>query len=265
MTEIDFWNGNRSEIRQLYEREILEAVLKSTIKKYGDFSIKESFTEYSGTEESKAFSKKNHHLLVTIAGNQKFADEEKIVISKPIAKNLLGYRILIINAKDAKKFSEIKDAEILKKYVQGIPKTWSDAAIFRYNNFIVSEEGNFDDIFKRLSRANFDYVTFGANEVLSVFENRASKLKTLEIESKLLIFYPFPLVFYVNPTMPELAKRVEEGLQIITASGELDAIFNNYYSDIVDTLQMDKRTLFVLDNPLIPNEFANLQPNLVEL
>ncbi|PQJ76256.1 hypothetical protein BTO13_11515 [Polaribacter gangjinensis] len=188
-----------------------------------------------------------------------------MVISKPIAKNLLGYRILIINAKDAKKFSEIKEAEILKKYVQGIPETWSDAAIFRYNNFIVSEEGNFDDIFKRLSRANFDYVTFGANEVLSVFENRASKLKTLEIESKLLIFYPFPLVFYVNPTMPELAKRVEEGLQIITASGELDAIFNNYYSDIVDTLQMDKRTLFVLDNPLIPNEFANLQPNLVEL
>jgi hypothetical protein len=265
MTEIDFWNGNRSEIRQLYEREILEAVLKSTTKKYGDFSIKESFTEYPGTQESYVFSEKNHHLFVTIAGNQKFSDEKKIVILKPIAKNLLGYRILIINAKDAKKFSEIKDVEILKKYVQGIPETWSDAAIFRHNNYTVSEEGNFDDIFKRLSKGNFDYVTFGANEVLSVFESRASKLKTLEIESKLLIFYPFPLVFYVNPTMPELAKRVEEGLQIITASGELDAIFNNYYSDIVDTLQLDKRTLFVLDNPLIPKEFANLQPNLVGL
>jgi hypothetical protein len=262
-TEIDFWNGNRSEIRQLYEREILEAVLKSTIEKYGDFSVKESFTEYPGTQESRVFSEKNHHLFVTIAGNQKFSNEDKIVISKPIAKNLLGYRILIINAKDVEKFKKITDSQQLKNYIQGIPETWSDAAIFRHNNYNVFEKGNFDEIFERLSKGNFDYVTFGANEVLSVFENRASKLKTLEIESNLLIFYPFPLVFYVNPTMPELAKRVEEGLQIITDSGVLDAIFNNYYSDIVDTLQLDKRTLFVLNNPLIPKEFANLQPNLV--
>ena len=265
MIEIDFWNGNRSEIRQLYERDILEAVLKSTIKKYGDFSIKESFTEYSGTEESQAFREKNHHLLVTIAGNQKFSDEEKMVILKPIAKNLLGYRILIIINKDIQKFKDVSDNQLLKKYAQGIPKTWSDAEIFRFNNFNVIEEGTFDDIFKRLSDGKFDYVTFGANEVLSVFESRVSKFKTLKIESNLLLFYPFPLVFYVNPSMPALAKRVAEGLQKITDSGELDAIFNNYYSDIVDVLQLDKRTLFVLTNPLIPKEFANLQPNLVGL
>ncbi len=264
-TEIDFWSGNRSEIRQRYEREILEAILKVTSEKYGDFHIKESFTEYPETQESQVFSEKNHHLFVTVAGNQKFLNEDKIVISKPIAKNLLGYRIPIIKSKDVEKFHKIKETHQFENIFQGIPETWSDASIFRYNNYLVSEEGNFDDIFERLSNGNFDYVTFGANEVLDVFETRASKLKNLEIESNLLFFYPFPLVFYVNPTMLELAKRIDEGLQIITASGELDAIFNRYYANIVQILQLDKRTLFVLKNPLIPKEFANLQPNLAGL
>ena len=62
--------------------------------------------------------------------------------------------------------------------------------------------------------------------------------------------------------MPKLAERVEEGLKNITDSGELDAIFNTYYANIVQVLQLDKRTLFVLENPLIPKEFANILPNL---
>ncbi|MBE0422998.1 MAG: ABC transporter substrate-binding protein [Lutibacter sp.] len=263
--EIDFWNGNRSEIRQRYEREILEAILKVTVDKYGDFKIKESFSEYPGTQESLVFSEKNHHLFVTIAGNQKFSDEGKIVILKPIAKNLLGYRIPIIKSKDVDKFKKNIDIKKLKTYKQGIPETWSDAAIFRFNNYKVAEEGTFDDIFERLSDGKFDYVTFGANEVSSVFENRASKLKTLEIEADFLFFYPFPLVFYVNPSMPKLAERVELGLQKITDSGELDAVFNKYYANIVQNLQLDKRTLFVLENPLIPKEFANLLPNVAGL
>ncbi|MDO9137338.1 MAG: transporter substrate-binding domain-containing protein [Lutibacter sp.] len=263
--EIDFWNGNRSEIRQRYEREILEAILKVTVDKYGDFKIKESFSEYPGTQESLVFSEKNHHLFVTIAGNQKFSDEEKIVILKPIAKNLLGYRIPIIKSKDVEKFKKNIDNKKLKSYKLGIPETWSDAEIFRFNNYKVAEEGAFDDIFERLSEGKFDYVTFGANEVSSVFENRASKLKTLEIENDLLFFYPFPLVFYVNPGMPKLAERVALGLQKITDSGELDAVFNKYYANIVQNLQLDKRTLFVLENPLIPKEFANLQPNIAGL
>ncbi|MDO9595270.1 MAG: transporter substrate-binding domain-containing protein [Lutibacter sp.] len=265
ITEIDFWNGNRSEIRQRYEREILEAILKVTVDKYGDFKIKESFSEYPGTQESLVFSEKNHHLFVTIAGNQKFSDEEKIVILKPIAKNLLGYRIPIIKSKDVEKFKKNIDNKKLKSYKLGIPETWSDAEIFRFNNYKVAEEGTFDDIFERLSEGKFDYVTFGANEVSSVFENRASKLKTLEIENDLLFFYPFPLVFYVNPRMPKLAERVALGLQKITDSGELDAVFNKYYANIVQNLQLDKRTLFVLENPLIPKEFANLQPNIAGL
>ncbi|MDZ7777037.1 MAG: hypothetical protein U5L09_16195 [Bacteroidales bacterium] len=76
-TVIDFWNGNRSEIRQDYERQVLKAVLTATATDFGPWKIQESLKEYPGMEESLVFSEKEHHLFVTIAGNQKFTEDDR--------------------------------------------------------------------------------------------------------------------------------------------------------------------------------------------
>lgn len=264
-TVIDFWNGNRSEIRQDYEREVLEGVLKITEPEFGALEIQENLTEYPGMEEATVFREKGHHLFVTIAGNQKFEDDDMIVIPKPLAKNLLGYRIPIIRAEDTGRFSSIQNPEELQELQHGIPSDWSDATIFRHNGYSVVEDGDFNDIFERLKAGLFDYSAYGANEVKGVFENRASKQDGLVIDQHIMLFYPFPLVVYVNPDMPDLAERVNLGLQKMIDSGALDAIFNDYYSDIVNDLDMDQRVLFTLQNPLIPEEFADLEPNLEDL
>jgi len=264
-TIVDFWNGNRSAVRQDYELEVLKAVLASTGSDFGPWKIKESIVEYAGTQESLVFSEKNHDLFVTIAGNQKFEEGDMITIPKPLTKNLLGYRIPIIRAEDSLVFNAISNADNLRELKIGIPSTWSDATIFRHNGYPVVEEGDFDDIFERLESGRFDYSAFGANEVLSVFENRASKHQGLIIESDNMLFYPFPLVFYVNPELPELAKRIEKGLQNIEESGALDDIFNSYYTNIVEELNLDQRRIFILENPLIPEEFSNLKPDLTNL
>ncbi len=264
-TLVDFWNGNRSEIRQDYEREVLEVVLSATSPNFGPFKISESTTEYPGLEESFVFSKKKHHLFVTVAGNQKFKPVDHIMIEKPIAKNLLGYRIPIIRASDVPRFKTSITKADLQQLKNGIPVSWSDATVFQHNQYAVAEDGDFDDIFERLAAGKFDYTAFGANEVQSVFKNRASKHSELVIDKNLMFFYPFPLVFYVNPQMPELAKRIEVGLQTIMDSGELDQIFNRYYANSVEELKLDKRQLFLLDNPLIPKAFADLKPDLKQL
>ncbi len=262
---VDFWNGNRSEIRQKYERQVLEAVLASTESDFGPWEIKESVVEYPGDEESYVFSKKNHHLFVTIAGNQKFKEGDRIAIHKPLTRNLLGYRIPIIRAADAETFNAIGSAGDIQQLKHGIPLTWSDATIFRHNGYEVVEDGSFDDIFERLATGMFDYSAYGANEVLGVFENRASKQEGLMIDNNVLLFYPFPLVFYVNPALPELAERIDQGLQNMMESGTLDAIFNSYYANIVEELNLDQRKIIILHNPLIPDDFANLKPDLSDL
>ena len=264
-TMVDLWNGNRSEIRQVYEKEVLTAVLKATEDDYGPWEMTESLDEYPGDEEALVFSEYGHDLFVTIAGNQKFSEDDMIVIPKPMTKNLLGYRVPIIREDDSGTFEAIGTREEAQQLTNGIPETWSDAVIFRENGYQVSEEGDFDDIFERLENGRFDYTAFGANEVLSIYENRASKIDGLVIDQNIMFFYPFPLVFYVNPDLPDLADRVEEGMQRIIDSGELDSIFNSYYGDIVEKLNLENRILFVLDNPLIPDEFRDLKPDLDNL
>jgi len=264
-TMIDLWNGNRSQIRQVYEKEVLIAVLKATESDYGRWELTESLDEYPGDEEAQVFNEKGHDLFVTIAGNQKFSNGDMIVIPKPMTKNLLGYRIPIIRENDSNTFQDISNREEVQQLKHGIPETWSDAVIFRKNGYHVVEEGDFDDIFNRLENGQFDFTAFGANEVISVYENRASQKDGLVIDQNLLFFYPFPLVFYVNPDLPDLADRIEEGMQRITNSGELDTIFNSYFGNIVEKLNLSGRTLFVLDNPLVPDEFRTMKPDLNNL
>lgn len=264
-TMVDLWNGNRSQIRQVYEKEVLIAVLNATEDDYGPWEVTETLDEYPGDEEALVFSEYGHDLFVTIAGNQKFGEDDMIAIPKPMTKNLLGYRVPIIREEDLDKFESISSREEAQQLVHGIPETWSDAVIFRENGYQVVEDGDFDDIFERLENGLFDYSAYGVNEVVSVFENRASQRSGLMIDQDLLFFYPFPLVFYVNPDLPELAKRVEEGMQRIIDSGELDDIFNSYYGDVVETLNLEDRQLFILDNPLIPDEFRDLKPDLDNL
>ncbi len=264
-TTVDLWNGNRSAARQVYERKVLEAILDATKEEWGAWEIEESLEEYPGNEESLVFTEKGHDLFVTIAGNQKFKEGDMIVIPHLLTKNLLGYRIPIIRKEDAGLFGGISRPADLQKLDHGIPETWSDATIFRHNGYNVVEEGNFDDIFDRLQNRLFDYSAYGANEVLGVYENRASKREGLIIDQNVLLFYPFPLVFYVNPDLPKMAERMEQGLQSIIASGKLDAIFDEHYGEITEQLNLDSRRIFVLDNPLIPDEFRDLAPDLENL
>src|SRR6056297_3392391 len=262
LTRVDFWNGNRSAARQVYEREVLEAVLAATEDEMGPWQIAETLDDYPGDEESRVFSGKRHDLFVTIAGNRKFEDGDMIVIPHPTTRNLLGYRIPVIREQDADAFAAVSTEAELQVLRHGIPATWSDAEIFRRNGYTVVEEGSFDDIFQRLEDGLIDYSAFGANEVLGVFENRASKHVGLTIDDHLLLFYPFPLVFYVSPDLPELASRIESGMRKIAASGRLDQIFNRHYGDIVERLGLDRRTLFILENPFVPSRFSDLQPAL---
>lgn len=264
LTRVDFWNGNRSAARQVYEREVLEAVLTATEDEMGPWEIAETLVEYPGDEESGVFSAKRHHLFVTIAGNQKFQDGDMIVIPHPMTRNLLGYRIPVIREQDAEDFAAIETEDEFQVFRHGIPETWSDAEIFRRNGYTVVEEGSFDDIFQRLEDGRVDYSAYGANEVLGVFENRASRQAGLAIDDHLLMFYPFPLVFYVNPDMPELASRIESGMLEIIADGRLDDIFNRHYGDIVERLGLERRTLFILHNPFVPDRFSGLKPDLPE-
>lgn len=260
---IKLWNGNKTESRQQYEREILETALNATNDSHGQWQLQESLTDYPlAADEASVFRSKGFDIFGTVAGNTKLANEKKILIPLPLMKGLLGYRILIIRAADKEKFAAIKSAPQLQQLRMGIPSTWADAELFRQNGYKVEEKGSFDDLFTRLENNEFDYVTFGANEVTGVFNERAAKSGKLMVDSSLLVFYPFPLVFYVNPDNKVLAERVAQGLQIISSNGELDNIFNRYFAADLKTVNLPARAMIRLKNPILPTEMADFKPSL---
>lgn len=263
VTQIKLWNGNKTESRQHYEREILDSALKATTAAHGNYQLQEDLTDYPlAADEASVFRSKGFDIFGTVAGNAKLANEKKILIPVPLMKGLLGYRILIIRAADKEKFAAITSAQQLQQLRMGIPSTWADAELFRHNGYKVEEKGSFDDLFSRLENNEFDYVTFGANEVTGVFNERAAKSGKLMVDSSLLVFYPFPLVFYVNPDNKALAGRVTEGLQIISSNGERDKIFNRYFAADLKAVNLPSRTMIKLKNPILPSEMADFTPSL---
>ncbi|MDG3086053.1 ABC transporter substrate-binding protein [Vibrio hannami] len=247
---ITFWNGNKSQVRQEHELKLLETILEATSDDT-EYQLINDPTDYPNAEDEGDIFNKGADLLVTVAGNKKFEGKAFIPVNVPIANGILGNRILIIREQDQEVFSTITETE-LKTLRAGIPSTWADADLFRYNGYNVVEKGLFEEVFQRLKNNEFDYVSLGANEIESIYYDMARPLGGLMIESTLKLYYPFPLVFYVHPVNRALATRVEKGLEIIIANGEYTKLFNQFYGDDIVRLELNTRKTFKLDNPLLP-------------
>ena len=267
-THITFWNGNKSAARQAFEKELLQASLKATATQYGSWTLNIDSNNYSPTEEGNIFSAtlsgtQSADVLVTVAGNTKFNNKPKIMISQPLTKGLLGYRLLMVKDQSLPAFRKINTVEDLQALSIGIPESWADAELFRQNAYSVTEKGSFDDLFIRLKKGEFDYTALGANEIEAAFEQRVAPVGGISIEPTMMIYYPFPLVFYVNPDKPELAERLEQGLKIIQANGDYDKLFIKHHGDVVERLNLKNRKVFTLKNPILPKSMSPFQSTLL--
>jgi len=243
---------------------VLVAVLESTEDEYGLWKLKEHTEDYHGDRESHAFEEYDHDLFVTVAGNKKLENEEKIVIPEAIMQGILGYRILIIREAGSAKFANIKSEEELQQLRVGIPDTWPDASAFRQSGYNVVERGTYDDMFERLHNNEFDFTALGANEIEGVFADRADEVRGLIMVDHLLIYYPFPLAFYVNPDKPVLAERIQIGMDKLDENGVLEEIFLKYNEELIDRLNLRERTVFKIKNPILPEVMNDFESSIPE-
>lgn len=259
MKQVNFWNGNKSIIRQEYELAILRATLYASTHDE-QYQVVSDVTDYPDAKDEGNIFDKGTDLLVTVAGNLKFSGKSFIPVNIPLAKGLLGYRVLITRTELLASFHE---QSAIKSLRAGFPATWADAELFRANEYNVVEKGGLADIFQRLSSGECDYVSLGANEVQSIFNHMASEYRNLVIEPNIVLYYPFPLLFYVHPERPQLASMLKCGLEKIIHSGELDTIFERFFGDCAKHLNLSERKLIALTNPILPPELVQLcQPSI---
>ena len=263
METIRFWNGNKTSARQAYELALLDACLSATQVEDNVYSLLLDNKDYPQAEDEGNIFESGCDVLVTVAGNVKFTKKQKIIINLPLAKGLLGYRLLIVRNESLQMFQALQESKDLQAFSVGVPATWADAELFRQNDFNVVERGTLDDIFTRLKNKEFDFIALGANEIEEVFTQYVEAPDDLSIETSMMIYYPFPLIFYVNPEKPGLAKRLETGLLIIMQNGQYETLFRKHHGDVVERLNLKKRNIFSLHNSLLPQEMNNVSATLL--
>lgn len=257
---VRFWNGNKSPIRQAYEKDLITLILQKTRNATSELWVDD--TDYPSAEDEGNIFQRNIDTLVTVAGNKKFTGRSFLRLDQPLSKGLLGHRILIIRKTDQPIFKDI-DETTLKCLTMGIPATWADADLFRFNQYSVFEQGGLETMVSALEGGQCDYLAFGANEVTSIFQQYCDTSNALMIEPSLVLYYPFPLVFYVHPDKGALLKRLAEGFDAVVKSTEFDQLFGRHYSAVTDPLRLETRHRIDLINPSLPAAFGGFQSNFV--
>ncbi|EKO3579641.1 transporter substrate-binding domain-containing protein [bacterium 19MO03SA05] len=245
MNELRFWNGNKSLARQQHEFNVLSAIQQGGNMPW---SIIHDTTDYPNAEDESRIFQRGADLLTTVAGNRKFAQDEHIAIHQPICGGILGCRILVIRTSEQALFDHIEESA-LKNKIAGIPATWADADLLRYNGYQVLEKGSLDQMFLMLREGLCDFIPLGINEVQSLFKQSSNTNQEITIETNMMLFYPLPIVFYLHPQRLDLKKSIERGIEKLTQNGTLQRIYRYHYQNAIQSMTPEKRRIIQLTNP----------------
>jgi len=264
-----YWDWGKTPKRDDYEVEVLRTALEKTRNDYGDFAIVRHLESFS---TSRARREVNRGELLNIQPgpwrpleiNANQLLERSIRINVPILNGLLGYRQLLIRKEDVEKFRTITQEPQLKALVAGQAHGWVDVDIYKHNGYKVDDNGNTDSLMSMLANKRFDYFPMSIAEIESILAANPDYSTKFTTAPGIIIYYPFPIIFYVSIHQPLLAERVDKGLRIMERDGSLTALFNKYYSQEINTIKKQKPHCFVLENPLLPDELKQKKPILFE-
>lgn len=230
---------------------LLHHALEITKQEYGDYQIVIS----NEMGQDRAFRElKNAHLDIAhfVATNER--EKQITPIRIPIMKGLLGYRICLIKEGNQQIFTGITSQQqwLEKDITIAQHQNWPDTHILRSNGFKVQTTFKPALLFQQLAKNRFDCFARGLSEISAEYEKHASL--GITIEPDVAIFYPFPQFFFVNPKKPRLAERLHIGLTRLQEKGKTEQLFNAYYKELLEKLDLKNRSIIALNNPMLSTE-----------
>jgi hypothetical protein len=264
-----YWDWTKTAKRDDYQVAALHLALDKTKNQYGSYKITRVTKEFS---TARARREVNRGVLLNIHGgpwrppetDPKNFQENNIAVNVTLMNGLLGYRKLFIRREDIHKFNHITSEEQLKKLTAGQGRGWVDINVYRENNFPVDDTASYYLLFPMLIGKRFDYIAMSVLEIESILKREKDLTEKITVAENLILYYPLPVIFYVSPKEPTMAKRVEEGLTMAKKDGSLDKLFYDYFQSEVDELKRAKPRYFILKNSLIPKELLQERPLFLE-
>lgn len=174
-------------------------------------------------------------------------EEQALAVKIPLDKGLLGYRIPLINKSTPELFENTKNTIDIRKVHFGLRFDWPDLEIFKQNELSTLSFTTNNQAINLLKSRRIDAIPDGVLEVGSY------KLPPeLTYDKHVVLYYPSAVYFFVAKENQVLHDALEKGLNISLKDGSWQKLFDKHFSQVIENVNLDKRTLIRLDNPTLP-------------
>lgn len=246
-TELNYWGGVPGRVD--YELAVLQAALAETQaeQSVNIHLVKRALGSLRGRKEVA----RGELVNVYASGYRKddlVTSGQLIPLPVPLLQGLLGYRQLLIKRDRLDSYKHIDSLAALRQLTIGQGTNWPDIDIYKYHQVPVDDSGRFGVLPGMLARGRFDALALAIVEAEPILANSGLS-QALMVLPDLLVYYPQPLIFYVSGQFPELAQRLQVGLDALVSSGKLELLFQQHYADTLAGLREGNYNVIVLTHP----------------
>lgn len=241
-------NPNKSvDIKQSYPLQLLALALEQTGVRYELKPTSKSLTE----KRSRELLRANREVNIIWRSTTRDLEAELLPIRIPIYKGLMGLRVLLLDEENASLLRPIQQLTELRRFIPVQGYNWPDTKVLQANGFEVTTAANLRQMYGILIS---DSANFSPRSIIDVWDEVSSPAfpPALKVEPHLALYYPSATYFFVHSKNLILANLVRSGLERALAKGEFDQLFLSVHKELMESANIEGRTLFELENPELP-------------
>lgn len=157
-------------------------------------------------------------------GSDQDTNEQLRAVKIPTTRGLIGFRQFIINSESLSDFDQVSSVEDLKKFVACQGAHWPDTKVLSDANLSVTTSTIYENLFKMLDAKRCDYFPRAFHDIKNELVNFKALYPNLIQYERILLHYPFAVYFYTNKSNEYLARWIEDGLELLTQEGAIEAL-----------------------------------------
>ncbi|MBW8779411.1 MAG: hypothetical protein JF585_09360, partial [Burkholderiales bacterium] len=115
-------------------------------------------------------------------------------------------------------------------------------------------------LFDMLAKKRIDYIPISLMDVDTILASRPELAEQLMLLPDITVYFPLPVIFYVNIHEPRMAERLEAGLNLARQDGSFERLFKSSFAHELQLLRDGAHKRFVLANPFVPRELVEEKP-----
>jgi len=171
----------------------------------------------------------------------------------PLERGMMGFRKFTLVRTSKGKFEQVRTLKDLQKFKACLGRDWPDVKILQNAGLPVVLFDQYEDLFKQVNAGACDYFPRGLHEGKAELSLRAALYPNLVRYQDIMLHYPFAVYFFTSKENEALAKWIEDGLEQLISSGELNTYMQQHplTRHVFPLLEYQPKVWIHLANPLM--------------